>query len=133
MKKAWRIIILLLAVALLVSCGKGKDGTTGEADDPNASGSPDNGAEPQKDVAGMTATVTAVSEKIEVSVINGDYGASGPYLVIVSDGTTLIGKNGEGITRDDIRVGDTVEIRYGGQVMMSYPPQIVAAKITVVG
>lgn len=132
MKKAWRIIILLLAVVLLVSCAKGEDGASGEADDPNASGSSNSGTEPQKDMTAMTATVTAISDKIEVEVIEGDYGATGPYLVIVSDSTTILGKNGESITRDDIRVGDTVEIRYGGQVMMSYPPQIVAAKITVV-
>ena len=30
-----------------------------------------------------------------------------------------------------INVGDKVEITYGGQVMMSYPPQIVAKKIIV--
>jgi hypothetical protein len=28
-------------------------------------------------------------------------------------------------------VGDTVEITYGGQMMMSYPPQIVATAISL--
>ena len=40
-------------------------------------------------------------------------------------------KNGNRTVKAFLKVGDTVEITYGGQVMMSYPPQIVALKIQV--
>ena len=78
----------------------------------------------------MTARVTAIGDKIEVEVIESEY-TSGPYHVITS-GDTVFTKNGIKIGRNDIKVGDTVEIYYSGQVMLSYPPQIVAHKIIVV-
>lgn len=78
----------------------------------------------------MTARVNAIGDKIEVEVIESEY-TSGPYFVITGDGTEYT-KNGSKISRDDIKVGDTVEIYYSGQVMLSYPPQIVAHKIIVV-
>ena len=78
----------------------------------------------------MTARVTAIGDKIEVEVIESEY-TSGPYHVITS-GDTVFQKNGIKIDRDGIKVGDTVEIYYSGQVMLSYPPQIVAHKIAVV-
>ena len=78
----------------------------------------------------LTATVIAVNEKIEVDVVESQY-ASGIYLVITSTETKYYDNAGNEISREEIRAGDTVEILYGGQVMMSYPPQIVAARITV--
>ena len=78
----------------------------------------------------MKATVEAVGEKIQVNVTEADY-AYGIHLVITAAETEYIGKNGERIERADIHPGATVEIRYSGQVMMSYPPQIVAARITL--
>ena len=79
----------------------------------------------------MTATVTAIGERLEVEVIEGSYGASGPYWVITPETTAYYNKEGKKIARSDLRPGDTVEIVYGGQVMMSYPPQVVARSIAV--
>ncbi len=79
----------------------------------------------------MTATVRAVGEKLEVEVTEGPYGASGPYWVNTPESTLYFNKEGKKIARGDLRPGDTVEIVYGGQVMMSYPPQIVASRVTV--
>ena len=76
----------------------------------------------------MTAEVRGIDEKIEVEVIRAEY-ATGPYLIITSDKTKFTDSDGGKITRADISVGDTIEIIYGGQVMMSYPPQIVAHEI----
>ena len=61
-------------------------------------------------------------------------GGSGASAVgsshITSDSTVFCNSDGKKIKKSDLSVGDTVEIFYSGQVMMSYPPQIVAAKIT---
>ena len=53
------------------------------------------------------------------------------HIVITGEQTDFYGRDGEHISRGALRVGDTVEIVYSGQVMMSYPPQIVARKITL--
>ena len=78
----------------------------------------------------MKATVKSVGEKIEVDVIEAEY-TSGVHWVITGEETEYRGKNGEELTRADVHPGATVEILYNGQVMMSYPPQIVARCITV--
>ena len=78
----------------------------------------------------MTARIEAMGEKIEVMVTESEY-TWGTHLVITSFDTQYIGKSGDKITRDKLSVGQTVEIIYSGQVMLSYPPQIVAQRITV--
>ena len=85
--------------------------------------------EPQ---AAMIAEIVAIGEKIEVEVIEGEHGASGTYWVIVGEDTVFEGSNGSKISLASLKAGDRVKITYSGQVMMSYPPQIVAKKITVV-
>ena len=109
MKHTARLLLALLALPLLAGCG----------------------GEGSHEEFVMSATVTALGEKIEVEVLSGPYGASGPYWVITGGSTAYRGKDGKPITRGEIAVGDTVEISYGGQVMMSYPPQIVARAIKV--
>ena len=117
MKNIIKIAFMVLTLSLLCSCGAG--GT-------NGSGSGSDGG--QQFV--IKARVNAVGEKIEVDVIEGEY-AYGIYWVITSEQTEFLGKDGGKITKQDIKAGDTLEIVYNGQVMMSYPPQIVARKITV--
>ena len=121
MKKLLINLICVLSALLLVSC------TKGGALDASGEGTAQNTS------TKMTATVVSIlaDDKLEVDVIAGDYGASGVYWVIVSEQTALYGRDGESIQLSDIRAGDTVEIRYGGQVMMSYPPQVVAGSITL--
>lgn len=112
MKKRMLYTLILLAAVLLVACQGG-----GEGDGMN-------------DDFRMTATVQSVGDKIQVDVVEAEY-TSGIHWVITAAETEFIGQNGKPIDRADLRPGDTVEIRYSGQVMMSYPPQIVAARITV--
>ena len=88
------------------------------------------GASPMGNSFRLTATVTALGEKLEVNVTEGEY-ASGIYWVIISDETVIKDQDGVKRSRDDIAVGDTLGIVYNGQVMMSYPPQIVAREITI--
>ena len=80
----------------------------------------------------LKARITAIGEKIEVEVYDSDY-AFGPYWVITADATGYEREDGAAITRADLAVGDRVEITYGGQVMQSFPPQIVAKSIRVIG
>ncbi len=119
MKKILISITLLLAALLLCACGTENN----EGDGDSTEGTPDSSVK-------MTATVTAIDEKIEVNVIESDY-ASGIYWVITSSETAFFDADGKEIKKADLAIGDTVEILYSGQVMMSLPPQIVAARITV--
>ena len=77
----------------------------------------------------MQARITELGEKLTVEVTKSEY-TFGTHWVITTD-TEFYDKQGNRIQKDDIKVGDSVEILYSGQVMLSYPPQIVAAKITV--
>jgi hypothetical protein len=107
--------LLILALALTILCGCSDFGLNTNVD---TSGSK------------MVAEIIAISDKIEVNVIEGEYGASGIYWVNVSSTTLLETEDGACIKLSDLSVGDRVEIKYSGQVMMSYPPQIAAIKIT---
>ena len=76
----------------------------------------------------MLARISAVGEKIEVEVLESEY-TSGPHWIITHEKTVYESSRGKKLDREDIKVGDTVEIYYNGQVMLSYPPQIVAHRI----
>ena len=109
MKRAFRLfsVLLLLPVMLLASCKRERDG---------------------EDTVLMVARITSLGERIEVEVLESEY-TSGPHWVLTPDETVFENSGGGRISRDELAVGDTVEIYYNGQVMLSYPPQIVAHKI----
>ena len=77
----------------------------------------------------MTARVTAFNERLEVEVIESEY-TFGVHWVI-TDSAQFFDSSGKEISASDIKLGDVVKIYYSGQVMLSYPPQIVAAKIVL--
>ena len=79
----------------------------------------------------LLAIVKSVGEHLEVEVIESDY-AFGVYWVITPADIKYTLENGDEICRTDLKAGDKIEIVYGGQVMMSYPPQIVAKAVKVV-
>ena len=87
--------------------------------------------EPQGEAFVLKAVVNTVTDRLEVEVIESDY-AFGVYWVLVNENTKFENSEGETINLSDVKPGDTIEITYGGQVMMSYPPQIVAQKVTLV-
>ena len=84
-----------------------------------------------ENIVKMTAIIKNIDDKIEVEVIEGEYGAFGIYWVNVGSDTIYLDENGSSVKKSSLKIGDTVEITYGGQVMMSYPPQIVAQKIQI--
>ena len=110
----------------------GDDSSQDSTDNGKNEGNTDNGENGgDSDMSGsvvMTAEITELGDKILVTVLESEY-TFGPHLVITPDETKYLDKHGMAITRSDLKVGDKVEILYGGQVMMSYPPQIVAAEI----
>lgn len=114
MKNISKLIILLLLIPLLFGC-----------DIPGSKG----GDQSRGNEVKMIAKIVCIGEKIEVNVIEGEYGASGIYWVITGDETPIV--NEDGTPAKPLKAGDKIEIIYGGQVMMSYPPQIVAKKIVV--
>ena len=76
----------------------------------------------------LKAVVKSVSDsQMEVEAIESEY-AFGPYIVHLSS-ASLLDTTGSEINISAFKEGDVVEITYGGQVMMSYPPQIVAYKV----
>ena len=80
----------------------------------------------------MTARIIAVRDRLEVEVTESENGMIGPFWVITPDETVYIGGDGARVGRAALRVGDLIRIRFGGQVMMSYPPQIVASEIRII-
>ncbi len=114
MKKFLKFASLALLIFILVSCDAGSMEVNGDMSKVK-----------------MTAEIKAVGETLEVEVIEGEYGASGIFWVIIADFTNFYDADGTALSRSDIKIGDRVEIRYGGQVMMSYPPQIVAHEIRI--
>ncbi len=55
--------------------------------------------------------------------------AFGIYHVLVDTGTVYVDEDGNAISRDSIKVGDTIEVVFSGQVMLSLPPQIYAQRV----
>ena len=106
-KKLIKSIFVLLTLGFLVSCGDSGFNTD----------------------YSMKAIVESVGNgRLEVTVYDAEY-AEGTYSINFDGDTKFLNANGKKITVSDIAVGDKVEIFYGGQVMLSYPPQIYASKI----
>ena len=112
MKKYGLFILVTAALLLLFSCENN---------------------EPERERFTLTATVAELGEKIAVEIIEAPGENTGIFLVITPDSTVYLDEGGREISRTDISVGDKVRITYSGQVMMSYPAQIVAHEIRVIG
>ncbi len=78
----------------------------------------------------MIAKVLKNDDVFLVDVIESEY-TFGEYILIVNDTTTISDKKGNKIKKTDLTVGDKIKVSYSGQVMLSYPPQVVAYKIEV--
>lgn len=126
-----KILAIALAMMILFLVGCGSDNSGGEnGGDMNNSGG-ENGSTTRGDEFVLKAVVKAVTNgTVEAEVIESDY-AFGIYWVRTGENTQFSYYDGSAATIDDISAGDTVEISYNGQVMMSYPPQIVALRIVI--
>ena len=106
------ILVLALVAVCVLSC--------------TAEEEPEN--EPASGGFVMKARILAIGDRIEVDVIESEY-SSGIHWVITSEQTRVMDEDGEKIELSDLATDDVIEIEYSGQIMMSYPPQIVAISI----
>ena len=115
MKRFFSLLCALLALPLLFACNAPDEAatTTGNTD------------------YSMTATVSELGDQLLVDVSESASNMIGPYLINTDKGTVYRDAEGNAIARDDIKVGDTIVIYFSGQVMMSYPAQVYAAKIVL--
>ena len=124
-----KILLLILAAVLILSvCSCGNCESNDNSGDMSGKPAP-YGSDQLSESYVLKGKVVAVSDRIEIEVVDSDI-AFGVYWVLVSDDTELVNELGK-IFLSDISVGDMVEVVYGGQVMMSYPPQIAARKVTL--
>ena len=121
MKKAL-ISILLSSALILSSCSL-------SIDDFIKTEQEDMGGTDMENVK-MIAEITAIGEKIEVNVTESEY-TFGVHWVNIDKNTKIYNETGLEVSKTALAVGDIVQILYSGQVMMSYPPQIVALRIIV--
>ena len=129
-----RIFALMILVMMLFAMGceggnnNGGDGYINEDGDiVNGNGIEERNADGEFFFRGV---VKSVDNKyyISMEIIDSNV-AFGIYHVNVDAGTKYVSAEGNGISRDDIKVGDTIEVVFSGQVMLSMPPQIYAQKI----
>lgn len=121
MKKIIKTVLMLISLSFLVGCF-GKNETQGAPVLRNAN------TEEYK----IKAVVNKISDS-EIEVMVADDGeAFGVYRVHTTESTVYKTESEELISRDVIEAGDVIVIIYNGQVMRSYPPQIVALSIVLV-
>ncbi len=116
MRKTALIIFLALVLLTFCSCENEKNGE-------------DSSTLPPSEYT-LVGTVTAKSTRIELNADETEI-MSGPYSVIINDQTEFCYANGASATLDSVEIGDRVEITYNGQVMLSYPAQIVAHRVVI--
>lgn len=130
-----RLLATLLLVLMLfaVGCNNSADGAHGGSGDGNNSGTAGGSNVEEKNNDGeffFKGKITSLDGKnyIEVEIIDSKI-AFGTYWVLIGKETVYQSADGDTITLDELKVGDTIEIIFSGQVMMSYPPKISAQKI----
>ena len=121
-------LILLLALSLLIFCSC--DETLERIRESIQNGQDENEENILPESVTMAGTVTAVNNRIELTADETQY-TSGPYSVIITEETKFSFANGNTATLDDVKVGDRVEITFNGQVMLSYPAQVVAHEVVI--
>ena len=118
MKRFLSILCAIFALPLLFAC----DAKSPEAGTTDAVGITE---------YSMTATVTEIGESLLVEVLESPTNMIGPYVINTDKNTAYRDKDGNTISRGDIKEGNTVLIYFSGQVMLSYPAQVYASRIVV--
>ncbi len=80
----------------------------------------------------MVAQILEINDTILVEIKKSDY-LMGKCIIILHEDILYLSSNGSKISKSHLKVGDIIKISYGGQVMLSYPPQVVAYKIAING
>ena len=137
-----RILALIMALIMLmtVGCNRNDDTKLPEKEDgtvekePNAEngGIKNSSIKLEDGEVVYRGKVTNLGDKyaLEIEIVDSTI-AFGPYRVLIGNSTTFYGLDGEEISREDIELGDVIEVVFSGQVMMSYPPQIAAKRVYI--
>ena len=138
MSKRFLALAVLFMMLFTVGCNGGNNNANDGNSDENNGANTENGSDTGNGVEERNADgeffyrgiVTAVDNKyyIAMEIVDSNV-AFGVYHVLVGDQTVFINSDGATISRDQIKVGDTIEVVFSGQVMLSMPPQIAAQKI----
>ena len=80
--------------------------------------------------AEMVAEILEINDTILVEIKDSEY-LFGKCIIILHEDILYLSNSGSKITKSHLKVGDVIKIGYGGQVMLSYPPQVVAYTITL--
>lgn len=131
MSKRFFALVIMLMMLFATGC----DGGSNLANGGNAGGGgTDNGGSVEERNAdgeffyrGIVKSVDA-RNYIEIEIIDSQV-AFGIYHALVDGSTLFLNAEGGVIDRADVKVGDTVEVVFSGQVMLSLPPQIYAQKV----
>ncbi len=75
--------------------------------------------------AEMVAEILEINDTILVEIKDSEY-LTGKCTIILHEDISYVSNNGGKISKSNLKIGDTIKIGYGGQVMLSYPPQVVA-------
>lgn len=129
-KKLFALVILVMML-FAIGCqsnGNNDDNYAGDDGEINEKGGIEEKNENGRFVYKGTVTSISNDRYIEMEIIDSEI-AFGIYWVLIGDQTSFVDNDGASISRNDIKVGDTIEVVFSGQVMMSYPPQIAAQKI----
>ena len=137
--KIKRFLVLILAVLMLfaTACNKTDstpdkgDGSNWDATNKENGGLKNSSISLNEGEVVFRGKVTSINKKeIQMEILDIEI-AFGIYRVLYNSETPFFGLDGQQITLSDIEIGDVIEVVFSGQVMMSYPPQIVAVKIAV--
>ena len=130
-----RIFALALIFMMLFAVGCNKTDNGGDPSDNNtADGGDDDGTVEERNADGelfYRGTVSNVYANYIVIEIIDSQVAFGTYHVITDKNTVYTGSDGKTISRDSIKEGDTIDVIFSGQVMLSLPPQIYAQKVVL--
>lgn len=125
MKKAISVILIaVMGLLILASCGNGFDGASEAASTIIANYSIKN-SDDSKDFI------------VEVQDLGGVYSdlydKDGLYVKFKGGSDKIYDSDGKEISRDDLKVGATLEISYDGKLAKKSPKTIKAYKVTVIG
>ena len=125
-----RILALALAMLLLFVTGCQPSDNNGNKNDNDSNDNVEEKNENGEFFFKGVVTSTDSKYYIAMEIIDSEV-AFGIYHVNIGDQTVFVDKDGNQISRATIKVGDTIKVVFSGQVMLSYPPQISAQKITL--
>ena len=129
MSKKVLALILAMIIVFITGCGANENPSDkNDKENANIETEEDTGNNDESEIEERNADgsyfykgkITSLSSDrhIEMEIIDSQV-AFGIYWVLVSSQTKFVDNNGKEISRNDLKVGDIIEVAFSGQVMMS--------------